>query len=785
MDIATNGHTFTNSEIEKINRCRIFLKVVLTSDVSSADGKSIQPPAFACLASAQLRSPTQWPIQPRPGPGHRKTWSKFLQSLCKPNSHNLQTPLGPWIRSISKQQWLAFYDSSNDQIITCIDLVWKTYKQYSTQRRYWTCINPSEPFSGDTHGLIPLDIVLAHRSLIRVSIPSQMSIITPLIPIHTTWFMYLASLPQWEQDLLKSIQRGSSQTSFRTRLRADHTSIHIVSDGSFLNGNGTFGWIIASSDEILFSNSGHIAHPSSSPFRSECFGILSWLVFIKHYMIYFQVPSSWCTMTPYCDNLSTIPYMSTEPLPWRLAKPLRPHYDVTNEIRQLFRLLQHSCPNLQPGRHVKGHQDSSPDQSYPEQLNIQADSIARSAQLRTNTASPFLLPHCSALLQACGINTFCDETGSARWFWRDIEIQRYYMDRFSITSLDLRNIAWPALSKSLSMLPPPLHIFSTKLVIGWLSSGTRLKKYGNAITLRHRCQQQETSNHIFQCQGREAANTQLISDLKSFLLSVNTKPSITSALIHYFKSWLFPHRHFDPIPIQPDILQCIVDQNTIGWHLAARGLFSLSWTWLQEADDPSCKPLLWQSKLTSWIINQAHSIWTDRNNEIYHPEGQATRMEQETRAQVAKVYELADAELNIHDRNILFSETVSQRQQRPESSNRIWVRQMYSAVRNAVARANRNHGLQDIRNFFQRAPPPAPPTDHMPTTPTPLDVSEPTTLRAVDQPLDNQTSVSHSDSPTTSPSPSLFPPPIQSPFSACSPDKPLSPSDSSSDSDNP
>jgi hypothetical protein len=258
------------------------------------------------------------------------------------------------------------------------------------------------------------------------------------------------------------------------------------------------------------------------------------------------------------------------------------------------------------------------------------------------------------------------------------------MDRFHLSSAQLRNISWLAISKSLLMLPPPLHIFSTKLIIGWLSTGTRLRKYGNEITLCHRCNQNESANHLFQCEGREAANIQLITNMSTFLTSIHTKPSIILALTHHLKGWLLPHLTFDPIQVPTNILQCIDDQSTLGWHLAVRGLFSISWTWIQEADESNCKPHFWQSKLTSWIILQAHSIWSDRNDKIHHPEGHATQQEQETNAQVAKVYELAAAQLNIHDRNLLCSETVTQRQLRPESSNRAWVSQMFSAVRNAI-----------------------------------------------------------------------------------------------------
>jgi hypothetical protein len=432
--------------------------------------------------------------------------------------------------------------------------------------------SPARP----TLGLIPLDIVHVHNNIIKVSIPTQLSITTPTTNAPSSWSQYVSNLPQWERDLLSSVHRASRHTPFHTRLRAANTNIYIVSDGSFINGSGTFGWVIASSDEILFTNSGHIASKSASPFRSECFGILSWLVFIQHYMIYFKVSHAQCTMRPFCDNTSTLPYMSTEPLPWKLAKPLCPHYDATHEIRCIFRSLHLICPNLQPGCHVKGHQDSSPDRTYPETLNIMADSIARSAQLRHNNASPLHLPHCSALLQVRGTNTFCDETESARWVWRNIELQRYYMDRFLLTPQQLKDISWLAVSKSLLMLPPPLQAFSTKLIIGWLSTGTRLLKYGNSVTLCHCCNKTETANHLFQCQGRADANIQLIADLDIFLRSINTEPPIILALTHHLQQWLLPHCSFDPIQFPLVITKCIENQTTLGWHLAARGIFSSS-----------------------------------------------------------------------------------------------------------------------------------------------------------------------------------------------------------------
>jgi hypothetical protein len=271
----------------------------------------------------------------------------------------------------------------------------------------------------------------------------------------------------------------------------------------------------------------------------------------------------------------------------------------------------------------------------------------------------------------------------------------------SIFPIHLQRLNWSAVATSIANLPPNLHIFTTKLITGWLPTGTRLERYGNIITKCHRCNQAETVDHIFQCSGRSDTNKAIISKLSLYLESIHTSPQITKVFTRAFQEWLLPHEPRSPMEMSEQIRSCYDAQTNIGWNLAARGLFDQGWSILQETGNRNGTHDRWQAKVSSWLVQQAHSTWCERNNEIHQPDDTASRQELETRAQITKLYELAAAQLTIHDRNKIFSETLQQRLLRPAESNRIWATQVYSAVRNSIHRNQQNKGLQDIRNFFQ------------------------------------------------------------------------------------
>ena len=71
--IGTRGTTFSDEEMEGINRCRLYLQVVTRSDLTEGDGKTIRPEVWECEKTFNSTSAEayRWPAQPRPGPQSR------------------------------------------------------------------------------------------------------------------------------------------------------------------------------------------------------------------------------------------------------------------------------------------------------------------------------------------------------------------------------------------------------------------------------------------------------------------------------------------------------------------------------------------------------------------------------------------------------------------------------------------------------------------------------------------------------------------------------------------
>jgi len=58
--------TFTQDEISKINRCRLYMKVLTVADITTGSGESIDTDSYNGHASSHRTSKYQWPRQLKP-----------------------------------------------------------------------------------------------------------------------------------------------------------------------------------------------------------------------------------------------------------------------------------------------------------------------------------------------------------------------------------------------------------------------------------------------------------------------------------------------------------------------------------------------------------------------------------------------------------------------------------------------------------------------------------------------------------------------------------------------
>ena len=100
-------------ELQAINRCRIYLKVIFVSDITKYNGTHIMREAYEVITfrNSELKEPRQV----RPLLGDRRIWKKYIDRLCF-NSDELLTTLGRWI-SPTHQIWSHMVTSDKCQLL--------------------------------------------------------------------------------------------------------------------------------------------------------------------------------------------------------------------------------------------------------------------------------------------------------------------------------------------------------------------------------------------------------------------------------------------------------------------------------------------------------------------------------------------------------------------------------------------------------------------------------------------------------------------------------------------
>ena len=132
MDVVlTCGH-FKPAAIRKINYCRMYLNVLLLSDIVMPCGTRLDPAAYEGTRALYFTTPNHYVHQTKPGKKSWKCWRKLLNSMCKPKQRlTLIQHLGAWqlpSYQLSKH-WPFFIDPTNDTVYQ------RTGTNFSTHKR--------------------------------------------------------------------------------------------------------------------------------------------------------------------------------------------------------------------------------------------------------------------------------------------------------------------------------------------------------------------------------------------------------------------------------------------------------------------------------------------------------------------------------------------------------------------------------------------------------------------------------------------------------------------------
>jgi hypothetical protein len=130
--------SLTGKELLAINKCRIYLRVLTLSDITSGNGKYITNDAF--IGRRRLRQSHhsyQWPNWEQPSYKEWKVWRKAIQSVFSPRWHRkLKQPLGSWLIPAAKNwEWYETMEGDKRLYQQTYGSSWLMYKKLGHSKR--------------------------------------------------------------------------------------------------------------------------------------------------------------------------------------------------------------------------------------------------------------------------------------------------------------------------------------------------------------------------------------------------------------------------------------------------------------------------------------------------------------------------------------------------------------------------------------------------------------------------------------------------------------------------
>jgi len=214
----------------------------------------------------------------------------------------------------------------------------------------------------------------------------------------------------------------------------------------------------------------------------------------------------------------------------------------------------------------------------------------------------------------------------------EYELQEYIKKRHEWSDRTIESIAWDAYSRVVSTSTTQRRSFIVKLGHGWLPVGVRTRRYdGNSPSECPACRSTETVDHLFQCPGRRVWKEKFVSRLGKYLRSIDTKRSICSEIVEGIQNWL---DDIDDVNSSQEHSahndEDTSAQDDIGWGNALRGYLASEWQHQQEeyyrAHGQEGEKVntgeQWMTHVIRFLITEAHTLWTDRCNELHEKDEQ-------------------------------------------------------------------------------------------------------------------------------------------------------------------
>ena len=699
-------HSPTTTELQQLNRCRLFLRVISESDILNATGTQILRNCWRGLHPQP--SPYLWPIQPRPSNRDWTTWRKYLMHcylsedqgyLFFRNDLQILHPLGPWNRTHLNTSVREFYIHP------------PSLQLYKRLRNHYIVLKPSRTTR---------TLIFFVQSSFSSYLPPSTHPVEVQCPTHTTytvpkdqiWWQrqppstsrittfdhYLQTLDPWDSLLLRHYT--TSHDLQHTASLLSHPYI-IATDGSDEHGKGSFGWVLSNPTGIVFASGQGTAYGSSmSSFRAEAYGILSVSRFILHLHRFYHIPQQHFTVDWWCDCQSLLQRLS--PHHQYISNPNR--YTLADHDLELAIHRSHDMLSVcLQSHHLYSHQyDAIPMEQLdiPPRLNRIADNLAK--QHNKTMTSPAtqvpLISHARCQLNIKG-KTITSKIPQRLWdAYTESQSLQHLQHRLQLRPLEIHMIAWDEFAKAFSSFSSGSQRIIRRWLYGFLPTQRRLHRTNTSTnSLCPICNHsEETDLHFLLCQGAESWEESLFQPLSTILRKHPATHWVDNALLINLRRFLNQQHPRSPSEwIQP----AVNSQSILGWELSFRGLFSKSWIHKQNQAAHHGSRLL--VKIITCILHSIVTRWHTRNHCLHRKSPDHHEIKDRLRVKIIALYELQDKVLP-GDRGI-FSIPLDTMLQANIKTQQVFLKQHTSLVQKS-AQQQRSQLIRqhpDIATFFR------------------------------------------------------------------------------------
>ena len=618
---------FSQTNISKVNHCRLYLQCLTLSDITNGAGGHINPHAYDGKDPGNRNSRFKWPHQPKPAKSWWTQWKLAIDTVWS-NFMALPTALGTWTDQPHKK-WVWYQDGATDSLYKQENSTIQRHEAlHHLQRRTRAYYSPF----GEMVDRLPLSAcpVIPSWSNNAYSCTSGYPLYRP--PAPTQFRTFFHALDKCDPILQRWLQYSFFQdpTLSNAITLIERGEAILVADGSYLPNNGiaTAAWVLAGPTGPIEAT-GYSRLPDGNnmndAYRAELFGLslaLSMLTVLKEFK-----PDLTGTVTISCDNDEALRHGIEYKL-WPRASS--PHFDMIATVHRYRRQLQlQLCP-----KRVRGHQDNIKGTKLTrlEELNVIADNAAKTLayKIERNRVIQEDLPSLPSQWQVCMDHKVFKKNVRSELEYRisSKRLIEHWINKGKLTENVIPIIDWDALRTAISRKPLHHQRWAAKFVSGFCGSYYKLHQMGKHPTpLCPRCNLfEETTSHILFCQHAESKQHRIksLETLTKWLDNTQTRWDIRETIVDTLTdlhptSSLSAHVPFNPY--DDDIFDAARLQDMIGVANFLEGFINVQWRHIMEKHYRDTKSnrtsTSWAAGLHFQLQQFSRAQWEHRNSVVH------------------------------------------------------------------------------------------------------------------------------------------------------------------------